>query len=102
MNRGHRQTVTVEQQDEGTYRAYYDTAKGDVTVAVALALEEVTGTDATAVIPRFTEYADPDALDQLFRERPDGERRHPESRVHLSIEGIGVTVHSDGVIDLDA
>lgn len=101
MNMRQGQEVTVKQSEEGAYRVSYDTTSGDVTVTIALALEEMIGIDARELIPEFTEYADPDALDQLFRKRPNGEGRHPEGRVHLLIEGIDVTIHSNGLIELD-
>lgn len=92
--------TSVERSGEGEFRTSFDTAKGDVTVVVSLALEEVAGIDAEEVISSWTEYADPDALDNLFRERPNGELRHPGGYVSLSIKGIDVTVHSDGTIEL--
>lgn len=101
MSRSHDRAVTVEQTADGTYRTFYDTTKGDVTVTLALALEEVIEMDVKDVITEFTEYADPDALDHLFRERPDGKERHPAGCVHLVIDGIDVTIHSDGLIELD-
>lgn len=101
MNRKQGQEVTVKQSVEGEYRVSYDTTRGDVTVTIALALEEMIGIDARELIPEFTEYADPDALDHLFREKPNGELRHPEGRVHLVIEGIDVTIYSNGLIELD-
>lgn len=97
----HKETVPIEETGEGVYRTFYDTAKGDVTVTVTLALASVADIDTTKLVSEWINYADPDALDHLFRERPNGDRRHPDGRVHLSIEGIDVTIHSDGLIELE-
>lgn len=101
MVRRHNEPVTVEETCKGTYRAFYDTAKGNLTVTVTLALANVANVNPDELLSRWTKYADPDALDHLFRERPNGENRHPDSYIHLSIEGIDVTIHSDGLIELD-
>lgn len=102
MDKKGNSTVTVERTDEGAYRTSYDPTKGNVTVTVTLALAEVAGTDPDELLAEWGAYVDPDALDRLFRERPNGDRRHPGSHVHLAIDGVGVTIYSDGLIELDA
>lgn len=90
-------SVTV---DEDTYVVYNDMEREDVTVTIALALSEIADVPPTDVIPEFPQYVDPDALDRLFRPRPDGQYREG-GPLHLTIRGYEVTVFSTGRIEID-
>lgn len=96
-----RDDVKLEQSESGTYYTSHDMDEDGLTVTLAMALGEVAGVDPVELIPSFAEYADPTALDQLFRTRPNGAHREG-GRVTLTIEGYGVTIHSTGTIAIDA
>ncbi|UPV76561.1 hypothetical protein M0R89_18690 (plasmid) [Halorussus limi] len=57
--------------ETGTYRTTYDYPSEPPSVAVALALMELTGRDVTDFDPLYgSATVDPDALDELFRPKP--------------------------------
>lgn len=69
-------------------------------VTIAMALERATEMSATEIISDFSQYADPDALNRLFRVPPD-EDPLLSGQVTLAIEGHHVRIASDGVIDIE-
>lgn len=89
--------LLVTTDGRGTYRGYHDPDRRGLAETITLVLAEVEGTDPTAVIDEFGRYVEPDALDALFRSRPDGRSRGP-GHVELRIAGYDVTVYSDGDI----
>lgn len=96
-----RYDVELEREESGTYYTTHDMSEDGLTVTLAVALGEIADVDPVELVPSFPEYADPTALDQLFRTRPDGTPRE-SGRVVLSIEGHTVTVHSTGTIAIEA
>ncbi len=90
--------VSIETEDERVYRTTHDMEEGGLSVTIAQALAEVDDVDAAEVIHDFSEYADPDAFDRLFRIRPSESHRHEAGFVSLKIQGADVTVRADGKI----
>lgn len=79
------------------YRAMYDYPSRPPSVAVPLALMEVTGDDVTDLEPMYhVRDVDPDALDEMFDPALGGASR--ESRVTFSYHDFEVTVESFGRI----
>lgn len=93
--------VLVEESDDGVYRTYHDMTKPDLSVTITQALTEVDGVEINETVDNFPQYVDPDALDRLFRIPRSGDRRHDEGYIHLEIEGIDVTVHATGEIEIE-
>lgn len=87
--------------NEGTYRTNHDVTQNGLSVTVAQAVAEVEDVDAADLLDDFSKYADPDALDRLFRVRPGDEPRHEAGRIHLEIRENDVTIHADGEIVVD-
>lgn len=86
---------------EGVYRTYHDMSTDGLTTTIGVALAEVSGERETELISDFSAYADPDALDRLFRTLP-GARTREEGRIVLHVREYRVTVHSDGTILIEA
>lgn len=87
----------VEDSEDGVYYATHDMTRDGLCTTVALALSEVTDVTATTLVSDFSEYADPDALNRLFRTRP-GAERFPGGTVQLRIQGHRVRIDTDGCI----
>lgn len=94
-------SVDVARGDDGVYRVRYDRDGGDLTITITEALVAIGDLDPIDIIDNFSTYADPDALNRLFRHLPNGEPRAPGGHVHLSIEGYDVTIRSTGVIEIE-
>ena len=92
--------VTAGEGGEPVYRTRHDMSTDGLTLTICIALAEVTGQKETAVISDFSQYADPDALNRIFRTLPTGDARQP-GHVTLTIAGHEVTVHSDGEIVIE-
>lgn len=75
----------------------FDPAVEPPSVAVVEALAAASGVPPEEVRPRLTTVLDADALDALFRPRPNGRARGP-GHVELRVAGYDVTVYSDGDI----
>lgn len=82
------------------YRTHHDMSTDGLTLTICVALAEVTGRKETDVISDFSRYADPDALNRLFRTLPTGDARQPGA-VTLHIADHEVTIHSDGEIVIE-
>lgn len=83
--------------ETGDYRTTYDYPSRPPSVAVPLALMEMTGDDVTTFDPMYeAEDVDPDALDELFRPTSGGVGR--ESQVTFSYQDFEITVESLGNI----
>lgn len=87
----------IEYSDGGVYYATHDMRRDGLCTTIALALSEVTNVKATTLVSNFSEYADPDALNRLFRTRP-GQERFPGGTVQLQIQGHRVEIDTDGRI----
>lgn len=92
-------TVVSTDGDEEVYRTHHDLSTDGLSLTISVALAEVTGQEETELIPKFSEHADPDALNRLFRTLPNGDRRGP-GHVTLHVAGFEVTVESDGHITM--
>lgn len=81
--------------------AHHDVEKNGLTVTLSLALAEVTDLSPTELIPLFPKHIDPDALDRMFRPRPNGELREG-GPMHLTIEGYDIEIYNTGRIEIRA
>ena len=81
---------------DAPHRHSYDWSEAEgVATAVVEAIAETTGAGVTAFA--LSEYVDPDALNALFRPRPNGAPR-ATGRVSFPVEGHRVVVRADGEI----
>ncbi|WP_332900018.1 HalOD1 output domain-containing protein [Haladaptatus sp. CMSO5] len=85
--------------EDGIYYAYHDMEEDGLTFTITKAMSEVTGKELHEVIPRFAEYVDPDALNRLFKSRPDRDH-YKAGPLYLTIEGHEVAIYSDGEIQI--
>jgi hypothetical protein len=85
--------------DQEVYVVHHDVRDDGLTVTISLALSEIGNVPPTELLPRFPEYADPDALDRLFRPRPNGELREG-GPFHLTIEGYDISIFNTGRIEI--
>jgi len=69
----------------------------ELTTTLAHAISDVTGIDVTDTGFTLNDYVDPDAMDKLFKPKPDGTQRTNGS-LTLTILGCQVVVHSNGQI----
>ena len=90
-------TVAPAEGDAEVYHAQHDMSTDGLALTISVALAEITGRPETELVPAFSKHADPDALNRLFRTRPNGEPRR-EGHVRLHVAGFEVTVESDGHI----
>lgn len=74
----------------------FDEPTSELTVTVVDAVSAVLDVSPTEVVPRVNDHVDPDALDRLFRPRPDGTPR--EGRLTFELMGCRVDVRSDGTV----
>lgn len=96
-----REGLSLEYDAEGVYRTEHDMTSDGLCLTITEALAEIEGVDPAELIDGFSKYADPDALNRLFRVRPNGEHRDLEGHVELEIRGADVTVHADGEIEIE-
>lgn len=81
-----------------TYRAVHDfPADGPLSTTVVLAVEEVIDGDCEDVL---YDAIDPDALDAIFRPR-SAVAPYRRGYVRFTISDHRITVHSDGVVEID-
>lgn len=86
-------------EEETIYVAHHDVEKNGLTVTLSLALAEVTELEPTDIVPKFARHVDPDALDRMFRPRPNGDLRQG-GPFHLTVAGHDITVHNTGRIEI--
>lgn len=94
-------TGKLVEGEEGVYRTHHDMSTDGLTTTISIALAELSGGAESELISDFSTYADPDALDRLFRTKP-GSSTRDDGRVSLRIEEYWVTVRSDGTILIEA
>lgn len=92
--------VDIDTRDDDTYRIRHDVTQPDLCVTVSVALSEITQLEIEEVMSTVQRAVDPDALDRLFRVRPNGEKRDVNGRVRLWLSGHRVTIHSNGLIEI--
>lgn len=80
------------------YRTSHDMTTDGLSVTISQALAEVTEISVTELVEDFSEYADSDALDRLFRSPVTDPDARNEGYVVLPIRGYQVTVYGDGRI----
>lgn len=90
--------IAVRRTDD-LYVLYHDFDEDDLAVTISLALSEIGDVSATELIPKFSRYADPDALNRLFRPRPTGDLREG-GPLYLDVEGYEVAIFSTGRIEI--
>jgi hypothetical protein len=95
------QHSSSQQQSQGNVHVVNHDFGGsaELTTTLAHAIADVTGIDVTDTEFTLTDHVDPEALDQLFRPKPDGTHRM-NGHVSFSIWGYQVTVHSTGQITI--
>ena len=99
MNADDSEQILSSDPDAGTYRVTYSYPSNPPSIAVPLAVTEMSGGDVTDLPPLYEAGSvDPDSLDDLFRPDPDGVV--PECRVAFEYQGYEVTVKSYGRIVL--
>lgn len=74
----------------------FDDPAAELTVTVVDAVSEAAGVSPTEVVPCVNDHVDPDALDRLFRPRPDGTPR--QGRLTIELMGCRVDIVSDGTV----
>lgn len=74
----------------------FDDSTSELTVTIVDAVASAVGVSPTEVVPRVDEHVDPDALDRLFRPRPDGTPR--EGRLVFELLDCRVAVDGDGAV----
>lgn len=82
--------------EPNAYITIHDMTTDGLSVAVSQAVAKLSGVPATELVSDFSEYADPDAFNQLFRSL-DADGR-TDGFVVLTFPGYRVTVHGDGRI----
>lgn len=68
----------------------------DLSTAVITTVADAEGTDPSDLPQPLHDVIDPDALDQLFRDRPAA-----DGHVRFRFHGYDVTARSDGTVTLD-
>lgn len=71
----------------------------ELTTTLVHAIADVSGSDVTDVEWTVADYADPDALNRLFRPKPDGTPR-ANGTYTFTVWGCRVSVHSHGLIEI--
>lgn len=83
--------------DSGTYRTFYDPDAESPSIRIAEAVATIKEADPTA-LDQLDAAVDPDALDAVFGPTRESPGNH--GSVSFVYEGLTVTVHSDGEIEL--
>lgn len=97
MSHAQRRVVVEYDPETDTYRATYAYPSEPPSLAVPLALMEVTDSDVTDLDPLYdVASVDPDALDELFRPTPS--RTRPDCRVTFRYHDFTVTIKNYGRI----
>ena len=91
--------LQLRKRGDGRYTAHHDMTEDGLCLTLTIALAEVLDADPAETISDMSRYVDPDALNNLFRVRANGEYREG-GPLHLSIRRCLVTIHSDGEIML--
>ena len=84
--------------DETTYRTSHDMRTDGLSITISQAVSEVSGIPVTELVEDFSEYADPDALDRLFRAPATDPDARNDGVVVLWVRSYRVKVHGDGRI----
>jgi len=89
-----------QQSETRQYYAQHDfDGTATLTTTLVHAISNVTGADVTEAEQTLSDHADPEALDRLFRPRPDGTFRLG-GELTFTIWGHRVTVANDGQISI--
>jgi len=80
------------------YRTSHDMTTDGLSVTISQALAEVADVSATELVRDFSEYADPDALDRLFRSPMMDPEIRDDGYIVFPIRGYHVTVYGSGRI----
>lgn len=93
--------LEMHHDGDGTYHMTHDMTERGLSIAVAEGVAAIRDVEITALIDNFGNYADPDALDRLFRVRPGEGHRDDAGVLCLNIEDVGITIHAEGEIVLE-
>ncbi|MBX0295731.1 HalOD1 output domain-containing protein [Haloarcula nitratireducens] len=74
----------------------FDDPHSELTVTVVDAVSKAVGVSPADVVPRVNDHVDPDALDRIFRPRPDGSGR--EGRLTFELVNCLVEITGDGTV----
>lgn len=74
----------------------FDDPTSELTVSIVDGVASAVGVSPTAVVPQVNDTVDPDALDRLFRPKPDGTPR--SGIVAFELLECTVVVQGDGTI----
>ena len=89
-----------QRRDTRPYVVTHDfDGSAELTTTLVHALSDVSGIDVTDAGFTLSDHADPDALDQLFKPREDGELRM-HGQLTFTVWGYRVSVYSDGQIEI--
>lgn len=91
--------VAADADEREAHYAQHDMSEDELSTTVIQALSEAAGVDPLEFDTPLNDYVDPDALNSLFRTRPDGTAR-PGGSLTFRIEGYDVTVRSTGQIEI--
>lgn len=93
--------IDITDSGDGVYYTQHDMGTDGLTVTLSIAMSEITGEPVDEFIPNFAKYADPDALDSLFRARAGGQPRKSGGMVRLEIRGHTISVYTNGDIKIE-
>ncbi|WP_168191255.1 HalOD1 output domain-containing protein [Haloprofundus sp. MHR1] len=83
------------------YRHTFDWQTDSVSGELVKAVAALTNSEPTE-LPVLADSVDPDALDNLFRNRADGRPRDTDGRLVFDYDGHRVRITTDGTIAVDA
>lgn len=93
--------VDVAVGRNGSYRVWHDPWDDDVCVTLTRALAAINDADEAAVSTALAEHVDPDGLNRIFRPHDGGGLGTQRDHVAIEIEGYDITIHPDGLIEID-
>lgn len=91
-------TLEVAEGNSSVYRTRHDMTTDGLSITISQALAEVSDVTVTELVQDFSEFADPDALDRLFRSPVTDPDKREDGYIVLPIRGYHVTIYGDGRI----
>lgn len=102
FNAGQGKGIDITDSGDGVYYTQHDMDTNGLTVTLSMALSEITGEPVEEFVPDFAEYADPDALDSIFRTQAGGHPRKAGGMVRLEIREYTISIYTNGDIKFEA
>lgn len=90
--------LQIEVVGDGEFRVHYNLNETDLSVTLAMILDEITSVDANKALEELAHYLNPEALDHLFQPLYGGRNHHPTAHLNVRIENCHVTIYNDGTI----